>query len=107
MYIAKRMVFPRPQNTSGAPTPGLTHRKYPPKFGTGLYFKCLHVFDLSRGVCRQASAECGDSDLTIQRILRHSDVSTTRKAYIKTLPQQTLDGMALFQATVSKSAIAQ
>ena len=49
----------------------------------------------------------GVSDLTIQRILRHSDVSTTRKAYIKTLPQQTVDAMALFQATISKSATVQ
>jgi len=49
----------------------------------------------------------GVSDLTIQRILRHSDVSTTRNAYIKTLPQQTVDAMALFQATVTKSASVQ
>jgi integrase len=47
------------------------------------------------------------SDLTIQRILRHGDVETTRKAYIKTVPQQSVEAMALFQTTVSKSALVQ
>lgn len=59
-----------------------------------------------RGLATNLNA-LGVSDLTIQRILRHSDVSTTRRAYIKTLPQQTVDAMALFQATVSKSATVQ
>jgi len=59
-----------------------------------------------RGLATNLNA-LGVSDLTIQRILRHGDVSTTRRAYIKTLPKQALDAMALFQATVSKSAAVQ
>lgn len=38
--------------------------------------------------------DLGVDDITIQHILRHSDVTVTRNAYIKTLPQQTVDGMA-------------
>lgn len=37
--------------------------------------------------------DLGVLDLTIQRILRHSDVTTTRKAYIKPLDHQVTDGM--------------
>jgi integrase len=37
--------------------------------------------------------DAGVNDLTIQRILRHSDVSVTRRAYIKRLPQQATDAM--------------
>ena len=37
-------------------------------------------------------------DITIQHILKHSDINVTRKAYIQTLPQQTVDGMVRVQA---------
>lgn len=63
-----------------------------------------HAF--RRGLATNLNA-LGVSDLTIQRILRHGNVETTRKAYIKSLPQQSVDAMALFQATVSKSATVQ
>ncbi len=35
----------------------------------------------------------GVDDLTIQRILRHSNVATTQKCYIKTLPEQSVAGI--------------
>lgn len=37
--------------------------------------------------------ELGVDDITIQSILRHSDVSTTRRHYIKTVPQAAVDAM--------------
>jgi hypothetical protein len=43
----------------------------------------------------------GVDDLTIQRILRHSDVSVTRRGYVKRLPRQAVKGMAVFQANVA------
>jgi integrase len=42
--------------------------------------------------------EAGVPDVTIQRILRHSDVSTTRRHYMKQLPKQAVDAMALIQS---------
>jgi integrase len=41
------------------------------------------------------------SDLTIQRILRHSDVSVTRKSYIKRLPSQVTAAMSLIEAALA------
>ena len=46
-------------------------------------------------------AKVGES-LTIQRILRHSDVTTTRKSYIKTIPRQVVDAMEQLQAVVGR-----
>src|SRR5262249_15127696 len=37
--------------------------------------------------------QLGIDDVVIQGILRHSDVSTTRKHYIKTVPQMATDAM--------------
>jgi integrase len=37
------------------------------------------------------------SDLTIQAILRHSDVFVTRAAYIKRTPQTSIDAMKLLK----------
>jgi integrase len=37
--------------------------------------------------------DLGVDDLTIQRILRHSDVSVTQRCYIKTLPEQSVAAM--------------
>jgi len=48
--------------------------------------------------------DAGVNDLTIQRILRHSDVSVTRRAYIKRLPQQATDAMEKIQSAMEKAA---
>jgi integrase len=44
------------------------------------------------------------NDLTIQRILRHSNVSLTRRAYIKRLPRQATDAMEKIQTAMDKAA---
>ena len=41
--------------------------------------------------------DLGVDDLTIQAILRHSDVATTRRCYIKTLPAQSIAAMAALE----------
>jgi integrase len=43
----------------------------------------------------------GVPDLTIQKILRHSSVEVTRRAYIRTLPAQTTDAMGLLQGKLT------
>ena len=47
--------------------------------------------------------DLGVLDLTIQRILRHSDVTTTRKAYIKPLDHQVTAGMAQLEAEIRRA----
>ena len=39
-------------------------------------------------------------DLMIQQILRHQDVSVTRKHYIKTVPEQSVSAMAKLEAAL-------
>ena len=45
--------------------------------------------------------DIGIDDLTIQRILRHSNVSVTQKCYIKTLPEQVVEAMGKLERAVS------
>ena len=44
--------------------------------------------------------DAGVNDLTIQRVLRHSDVNVTRNCYVKRLPVQAVDAMNVLQAKV-------
>jgi integrase len=44
----------------------------------------------------------GIDDITIQHILRHSDVATTRKSYIKTLPEQTISAMERLETAIGQ-----
>jgi integrase len=44
--------------------------------------------------------DLGVDDLTIQRILRHSDVSVTQRCYIKTLPEQSIAAMKKLETLV-------
>jgi len=46
--------------------------------------------------------DLGVLDLTIQRILRHSDVTTTRKAYIKPLDHQVTAGMERMEEAIRR-----
>jgi hypothetical protein len=48
--------------------------------------------------------DLGVLDLTIQRILRHSDVTTTRKAYIKPLDHQVTAGMDRMEQEIRRVA---
>jgi integrase len=59
-----------------------------------------HAF--RRGLATNLHA-LGIDDKTIQRILRHSNVSITQKCYIKTMPAQVTDAMAQFGAEVAKT----
>jgi integrase len=59
-----------------------------------------HAF--RRGLATNLHA-LGVDDKTIQRILRHSNVSITQKCYIKTMPAQVTDAMAQFGAEVAKT----
>jgi integrase len=63
----------------------------------GLPWFRFHAF--RRGVATNLH-DAGVNDLTIQRVLRHSDPSTTRRSYIKRLPQQATDAMAKMQAQI-------
>jgi integrase len=49
--------------------------------------------------------ELGVDDLTIQRILRHGDVSVTQRCYIKTLPKQTVNAMKQLERLVEQSEL--
>ncbi len=45
--------------------------------------------------------DLGVSDLNIQRLLRHSNVSVTQRCYIKTLPEQSVSAMAKLENRLS------
>jgi integrase len=45
--------------------------------------------------------DLGVDDFTIQRILRHSSVEVTRRAYIRTLPEQSIDAMGRLENKLS------
>jgi integrase len=49
--------------------------------------------------------DIGVDDLTIQRILRHSDVSVTQRCYIKTLPKQSLAAMEKLQTLIDRAGL--
>jgi integrase len=48
--------------------------------------------------------DLGVDDLTIQRILRHGDVSTTRRCYIKTLPEQSVAAMRKLETMIDQAS---
>ena len=45
--------------------------------------------------------DLGVDDITIQRVLRHSSVEVTRKSYIRTLPEQSVDAMSRLEGKLS------
>jgi integrase len=51
--------------------------------------------------------ELGVPDKVIQAILRHEDVSTTQRSYIKTVPQVVTDAMNQLEARIARAAIVQ
>jgi integrase len=63
----------------------------------GIPWLRFHAF--RRGVATNLH-DAGVNDLTIQRVLRHSDPSTTRRSYIKRLPQQATDAMSKMQSQI-------
>lgn len=51
--------------------------------------------------------DLGLPDLLIQRILRHSDVNTTRKSYIKVREPNVTAGMAQLEAEIRRAETVQ
>jgi len=51
--------------------------------------------------------ELGVPDKVIQAILRHEDVSTTQRRYIKTVPQVVTDAMNQLEARIARAAVVQ
>lgn len=49
--------------------------------------------------------DLGVDDLTIQRILRHSDVSVTQRCYIETLPEQSVAAMKKLETLIDDSGL--
>jgi integrase len=49
----------------------------------------------------------GVPDKVIQAILRHEDVSTTQRSYIKTVPQVVTDAMKQLEARIARAAVVQ
>jgi len=46
-------------------------------------------------------------DKVIQAILRHEDVSTTQRSYIKTVPQVVTNAMKQLEARIARAAVVQ
>lgn len=77
----------------------LAERVIKPRFKEkGLPWKGWHAY--RRGLATNLHA-LGVDDKTIQAILRHEDVSTTQRSYIKTPPQIVTDAMAKPEAKIS------
>jgi integrase len=64
-------------------------------------WKGWHAF--RRGLATNLHA-LGVDDLTIQRILRHSNVAITQKCYIKTLPEQSIAGMRRLEVALGEAS---
>jgi integrase len=64
-------------------------------------WKGWHAF--RRGLATNLHA-LGVDDLTIQRILRHSNVAITPKCYIRTLPEQSIAGMRRLEVALGEAS---
>jgi integrase len=67
----------------------------------GLEWKGWHAYH--RGLATNLH-ELGVPDKVIQAILRHEDVSTTQRSYIKTVPQVVTDAMKRYEARIARAA---
>lgn len=68
----------------------------------GIAWHGFHAF--RRGLATNLH-DLGVDDLTIQRILRHSDVSVTQRCYIKTLPAQSIAAMNKLDMLIDHSSL--
>jgi integrase len=83
-------IFPS-RNSKSLSLNNVVNRQIEPALkAANVQWKGWHGF--RRGLATNLHA-LGVDDLTIQRILRHSNVATTQKCYIKTLPEQSVAGM--------------
>ncbi len=70
----------------------------------GLMWKGWHAY--RRGLATNLH-DLGVPDKVIQAILRHEDVSTTQRSYIKTVPQVVTDAMKQLEAKIARAAVVQ
>jgi len=99
--IASGWMFP---NTIGGALDldNLADRVVKPVFkANGLKWKGWHAY--RRGLATNLH-ELGVPDKVIQAILRHEDVSTTQRSYIKTVPRVVTDAMKQLEAKIARAA---
>jgi integrase len=95
------------RNTIGGPLDldNLADRVIKPVLKTnGLKWKGWHAY--RRGLATNLH-ELGVPDKVIQAILRHEDVSTTQRSYIKTVPQVVTNAMKQLEARIARAAVVQ
>ena len=105
----------KPENASGWMFPNtiggaldldnLADRVIKPIFkANGLKWKGWHAY--RRGLATNLH-ELGVPDIVIQAILRHEDIRTTQRSYIKTVPQVVTAGMKRLESQVACTAVVQ
>jgi integrase len=105
----------KPENASGWMFPNtiggaldldnLADRVIKPVFkANGMKWKGWHAY--RRGLATNLH-ELGVPDKVIQAILRHEDVSTTQRSYIKTVPQVVTNAMKQLEARIARAAVVQ
>jgi integrase len=102
--IASGWMFP---NTIGGALDldNLAGRVIKPVFkANGLKWKGWHAY--RRGLATNLH-ELGVPDKVIQAILRHEDVSTTQRSYIKTVPRVVTDAMKQLEEKIARAAVVQ
>ena len=83
----------------------LADRVIKPVFkANGMEWKGWHAY--RRGLATNLH-ELGVPDKVIQAILRHEDVSTTQRSYIKTVPQVVTDAVNQLEARIARAAVVQ
>ena len=70
----------------------------------GIEWKGWHAY--RRGLATNLH-ELGVPDKVIQAILRHEDVSTTQRSYIKTVPQVVTNAMKQLEERIARAAVVQ
>ena len=107
--------FIKPENAAGWMFPNtiggaidldnLADRVIKPVFkAKGLTWKGWHAY--RRGLATNLH-ELGVPDKAIQAILRHEDVSTTQRSYIKTVPQVVTNAMKQLEERIARAAVVQ
>jgi integrase len=105
----------KPENASGWMFPNtiggaldldnLAYRVIKPIFkANGLKWKGWHAY--RRGQATNLH-ELGVPDIVIQAILRHEDIRTTQRSYIKTVPQVVTAAMKRLESRVACTAVVQ
>jgi integrase len=92
-------IFPSRNGKSLSLNNALNRQILPALKAAGVQWKGWHAF--RRGLATNLH-DLGVDDLTIQRILRHSNVAVTQKCCINTLPKQSIAGMRLLEVALEE-----